>query len=239
MLKIAVCDDSRELLEKVEEIVLEYETMQKVPITVHTCTNADELLCSMKKTDFDLLILDIIMPGFTGMQAAHEIRKFNEEIKIIFLTSSREFAIESYAVDAYYYLLKPISRETLFPLLDKVIAQINSRQESCVIYSPMGIVRLPFEKIECLEIYNKHLVFHLSDGSRKETRGSLSDYESLFLSRKEFLKIHRSYLLNMDYIQSMEAGEITTYSGKRFPVSRLLVKNIKAQYMNYMFTKEV
>lgn len=239
MLKIAVCDDSRELLEKVEKDLLEYESARITPVTVHTYSNAMELLDGLKKTDYDILILDIIMPGFTGMQAAHEIRKFNEEIKIIFLTSSKEFAIESYSVGAYYYLLKPVLNEKLFSVLDKVVSEITSKQESCVIYTHMGIVNIPFAKIECLEVYNKHLVFHLSDGSTKETRGALSDYENIFLDRKEFLKIHRSYILNMDYIHSIEAGEIVTYSGKRFPVSRLVAKDIKEHYMNYIFTKEV
>lgn len=239
MLKIAVCDDSRELLEKVEKDLHEYESVRNTPVTVHTYTNAVDLLDGLKKTDYDILILDIIMPGFTGMQAAHEIRKFNEEIKIIFLTSSKEFAIESYSVGAYYYLLKPVLKEKLFSVLDKVVSEITSKQESCVIYTHMGIVNIPFARIECLEVYNKHLVFHLSDGSTKETRGALTDYENVFLERKEFLKIHRSYILNMDYIHSIEAGEIATYSGKRFPVSRLLAKDIKEHYMNYMFTKEV
>ena len=239
MLKIAVCDDSRELLEKVEKDLHEYESVRSTPVTVHTYTNAVDLLDGLKKTDYDILILDIIMPGFTGMQAAHEIRKFNEEIKIIFLTSSKEFAIESYSVGAYYYLLKPVLNEKLFSVLDKVVSEITSKQESCVIYTHMGIVNIPFAKIECIEVYNKHLDFHLSDGSTKETRGALTDYENVFLERKEFLKIHRSYILNMDYIHSIEAGEIATYGGKKFPVSRLLAKDIKERYMNYMFTKEV
>ncbi len=239
MLKIAVCDDSRELLEKVEDILLEYEKVKNIPVAVDTYICAEDLLDGIKKTDYDILLLDIIMPGFTGMHAAREIRKYNEEIKIVFLTSSKEFAIESYSVGAYYYLLKPVLKEKLFSVLDKVVSEITSKQESCVIYTHMGIVNIPFAKIECLEVYNKHLVFHLSDGSTKETRGALTDYENVFLERKEFLKIHRSYILNMDYIHSIEAGEIATYSGKRFPVSRLLAKDIKEHYMNYMFTKEV
>ena len=98
MLKIAVCDDNRELLEKVEKDLLEYESIRNTPIMVHTYISAVDLLEEVKKTNYDVLLLDIIMPNFTGMQAAHEIRQFNEEIKIIFLTSSKEFAIESYAV---------------------------------------------------------------------------------------------------------------------------------------------
>ncbi|MDO4396732.1 MAG: LytTR family DNA-binding domain-containing protein, partial [Clostridia bacterium] len=151
---------------------------------------------------------------------------------------SKEFAIDSYAVDAYYYLLKPVKEEALFPLIDKIMLERKARNQVCVIYTPMGIVNIPFAKIECLEVYNKHLVFHLSDGSNKEIRGSMSDYEEAFLSRTEFKKIHRSYILNMDYISSIEPTTIKTYSGKEFPVSRLLVRDIKDQYMNYMFAKD-
>ena len=86
MLKIAVCDDNRELLEKVEKDLLEYESTRNMPIMVHTYISAVDLLEEVKKTNYDVLLLDIIMPNFTGMQAAHEIRQFNEEIKIIFLT---------------------------------------------------------------------------------------------------------------------------------------------------------
>lgn len=238
MLKIAVCDDNRQMLDKVEGILQNYRKINDVPMSIDTYESAIELMDALRKNDYGILILDIIMPGFTGMQAAQEIRKFNEEIKIIFLTSSKEFAIDSYAVDAYYYLLKPVKEEALFPLIDKIILERKARNQVCVIYTPMGIVNIPFAKIECLEVYNKHLVFHLSDGSNKEIRGSMSDYEEAFLSRTEFKKIHRSYILNMDYISSIEPTTIKTYSGKEFPVSRLLVRDIKDQYMNYMFAKD-
>lgn len=226
------------MLDKVEGILQNYRKINDVPMSVDTYESAIELMDALRKNDYGILILDIIMPGFTGMQAAQEIRKFNEEIKIIFLTSSKEFAIDSYAVDAYYYLLKPVKEEDLFPLIDKIMLERKARNQVCVIYTPMGIVNIPFAKIECLEVYNKHLVFHLSDGSNKEIRGSMSDYEEAFLSRTEFKKIHRSYILNMDYISSIEPTTIKTYSGKEFPVSRLLVRDIKDQYMNYMFAKD-
>ncbi|MDO4395193.1 MAG: response regulator, partial [Clostridia bacterium] len=83
MLKIAVCDDNRQMLDKVEGILQNYRKINDVPMSVDTYESAIELMDALRKNDYGILILDIIMPGFTGMQAAQEIRKFNEEIKII------------------------------------------------------------------------------------------------------------------------------------------------------------
>lgn len=75
---------------------------------------------ALRGVNYQLLLLDILMPGFTGIQAAREIRTFDSETKIIFLTSSPEFAVESYGVDAFYYLLKHIREGDLFPVLDRL-----------------------------------------------------------------------------------------------------------------------
>ena len=72
---------------------------------------------------FDILLLDVIMPGENGIDAAREIRRYDNNVKIIFLTSSAEFAVESYTVGAYFYQLKPIWEESFFRLMDSVIAE--------------------------------------------------------------------------------------------------------------------
>ena len=69
----------------------------------------------------DVLLLDVIMPGENGISAAREIREYDRNVKIIFLTSSAEYAVQSYTVDAYYYQLKPIREETFFQVLDSVL----------------------------------------------------------------------------------------------------------------------
>ncbi len=74
-----------------------------------------DLLASMERENYDLLFLDVLMPGLSGIQAAREIRQKNENIKIVFLTSSPEYAVESYSVQATNYLLKPATEERLFP----------------------------------------------------------------------------------------------------------------------------
>lgn len=99
-------------------------------------------------------------------------------------------------------------------------------------------MRIPFNKLEFLEVMNKKLFFHLIDGSVKMIYGSLSDFESQLVYRKEFIKVHRSYIVNMKYIQELSSKELTMYTKQRVPTSRLLSEKIKQAYMEYLFAKK-
>jgi DNA-binding LytR/AlgR family response regulator len=157
-------------------------------------SNAIELLEAMKRNAYHILLLDVLMPGLNGIEAAHEIRSFDEEIKIIFLTSSKEFAVESYAVDAHYYMLKPGTAQKLFPILDKIFLEERRGEAALQIKTASGFTRIPYGKIEFLEVFSKKLRFHLADGDVKEIYGTLSDFEDDLLNREEFIKVHRSFI---------------------------------------------
>lgn len=178
------------------------------------------------------------MPGLNGIEAAREIRDFDKEIKIIFLTSSREFAVESYSVDAYYYMLKPGTAQKFFPILDKIFLELHRREDFIQIKTSSSFTRIPYGKIEYLEVFNKKLWFHLADGTTKEINGSLSNFEDIFCCREEFIKVHRSYIVNMESILSLSLKELTTLTKKTVPISRLLFNQVKEAYMQYLFVEK-
>lgn len=238
MLKIAICDDDIRDLCRIENLIIRYQEERKSPLKYKTFSNVIELLDNMHSCTYDILLLDILMPGINGMEAAHEIREFDSEIKIIFLTSSPEFAVESYAVDAYYYLIKPCTENKLFPILNRVFFDVQKAEEALHIKSSSGIIRIPFDKLEFLEVMNKKLFFHLTDGSVKEIYSSLSDYETELVCRRDFIKVHRSYIVNMKYIQELSSKELTMYTKQRVPTSRLLSEKIKQAYMEYLFAEK-
>jgi len=238
MHKIAICDDDVRELAHISNILKRYQDEKKVVLKYETFLNATELLETMRRGTYDILLLDVLMPGINGMQAAREIREFDNEIKIIFLTSSTEFAVESYAVDAHYYLLKPSTAGKLFPILDKLFQDAQKAEDSLYIKSTSGIMRIPFNRLEFLEVIRKKLYFHLTDGSVKEIYGSLSDFETELLCREEFIKVHRSYIVNMKYIEELEARGITTYAKQSVPISRLLYKQVRDAYMQYLFVEK-
>ena len=113
-MKIAVCDDNQEELHRVASLLEDYQEEKTVSISLRLFGSSVELASIAQQENFDLYLLDVLMPALNGMELAREIRTFNTAVPILFLTSSPEFAVESYTVHAANYLLKPVSRESLF-----------------------------------------------------------------------------------------------------------------------------
>lgn len=238
MLKIAVCDDDNAELSHVTALLRQYQGQHHIAAQVDVFHSGIELMDGLRTVNYQLLILDILMPGFTGIQTAREIRTFDSETKIIFLTSSPEFAVESYGVGAFYYLLKPVKSGDLFPVLDKLMQHLRRSEDTLLLTMPSGVIRLPYSYIEVLEVNSKRLLFYLNDGSIREIPGALTQYESQLLGHREFIKVHRSYLVNMDYIQHLKGNGLVTCSGVTVPVSRLLSNQVRKDYLDFLFQKE-
>ena len=237
-MKIAVCDDDSQELERISALIDTYKRESKVPLTYKTFRSATELISSMGSSDYDILLLDILMPGINGMQAAHEIRAFDAGVKIAFLTSSPEFAVESYSVKAYDYILKPVSKDKLFSILDAVIAEELKPLEGLTVKTQSGITRILFSRLAFVEIMNKKLYFHLADGSVREVSASLASFEEDLLARAEFVKVHRSYIVNLWQVGELGSKELITHAGKTVPISRLLYGKVREAYMRHLFLEK-
>lgn len=202
-----------------------------------TIINGILYIFSLRGRDYDVLLLDLLMPGINGMEAAREIRGHNDKLEIVFLTSSPEFAVESYSVRARYYLLKPPSEEKLFPILDKLADDYRKPEDSLRIKTQTSVFSLPYGKIEFIEVIAKKLYFYLTDGRIREVPGSLAEFEQALLSRPGFLKVHRSYLVNLQWVQELRPGELVTASGRRVPVSRTAYPQVRTAYTQFLFSE--
>lgn len=240
MLNIAICDDTIADLSNMVSHISSYQTNQIEPHSLKYTTfqNAMDLIASMEGgQQYDLVFLDIIMPFMTGMEAAKEIRQFNQNIKIIFSTSSSEFAVESYAVDAYYYYLKPVCKEKLFPILDELISDIALESSSShLIKSNIGLTKIYNSKLEFAEIIGRTVLYHLTDGSILEANGSMTELEKALLIYPCFIKPHRSYIINMDHIDTLRQREIKMQSLALVPIAKAKYSAVKAAYITFTFT---
>ena len=226
-MNIAVCDDQLEELKAVESLLRAWQEQQCAAIRLHLFHNAGELLEAARKERFTLYLLDVMMPGTSGMAAAREIRTFDSAADIVFLTSSPGFAYESYGV--------PITAKKLFPLLSRLYLREQKPQEALTLKSNGTFIRVPFSELSYVEVSGKHLYFNMIDGQVREVVGVLREFEPLLLSRSEFMRIHRSYIVNMLQIRELSSAGVQTFSGQSLPVSRLLYPQLQKDYMALLF----
>ena len=178
---IAVCDDQIEELEKLTALLQAWQSDRRSDVRFQTFRSGGQLLDAARAERFTLYLLDVLMPGMTGMDAAREIRSFDAAVDIIFLTTSPGFAYESYGVRAAEYLLKPINAKLLYPVLDKLYLRDQKPQDGLTVKSNGMLVRLPFSQLSYVEVNGKHLFFNMADGTVYEVAASMREYEGALL----------------------------------------------------------
>lgn len=239
MLKIAICDDDQKDLSNIVSLINDYSSVKAGSNTIaYTLfSNAVDLLAVMENgSSFDLVLLDIIMPLTTGIDAASEIRKFDREVKIAFLTSSSEFAVESYSVNAYSYVLKPVGKASLHSILDRIFSEVEGKTDTWfLVKSKTRLVRVSFNKLEFVEVIGHTIIFHLTDGTALEAVGTMTGLETLLLVENSFIKPHRSYIVNMIHIDTLSPRHIKMRSQTIIPVSKANFRVIKTTYMEFAF----
>lgn len=240
MIKIAFCDDDMEVLHQINELLDRYRVERNEDITYAAFQSPFELLTEIEKgIRPDILFLDVVMPGQNGMDVAKEIRQYDTNMKIIFLTSSPEFAVESYSVGAYFYQLNPIWEESFFRLMDAVLAECEKKKKnSLILRSKDGITRIDLQQLEYCEVLGRKLLFHLENGAVLESAGSLDDLAGQLMQHSNFFRPHRSFLVNMEYIQNISSRSIKMVNDAEIPIPHGKCSEIKNTYMEYAFNGE-
>lgn len=240
MIKIAFCDDDMEVLHQMNELLDRYRVERNEDITYAAFQSPFELLTEIEKgIRPDILFLDVVMPGQNGMDVAKEIRQYDTNMKIIFLTSSPEFAVESYSVGAYFYQLKPIWEESFFRLMDSVLSECEKKKKnSLILRSKDGITRIDLQQLEYCEVLGRKLLFHLENGAVLEGAGSLDDLAGQLMQYCNFFRPHRSFLVNMEYIQNISSRSIKMVNDAEIPIPHGKCSEIKNTYMEYAFNGE-
>ena len=236
MLKLAICDDMREFSNHIHHIIEQWENKPE-QMTVDIFEDGDSLMKAHANHPFDIIFLDVIMPLLNGIETAREIRKSDTSVKIIFLTTSSEFAVESYTVKANNYLLKPVEPERLFRCLDECFEDISKESRYISIRSVSAVHRVDLRNIEYLEAHGKQVVFSLSNGDTITATEPFYSYENKLLYQDGFFKCHRSYIVNIYKIDTYTTKELKMQSGYRIPISRSIQKDFEAAYFDLLFGK--
>lgn len=236
VLRIAICDDTQSFLFETQQIARQWPN-RPAGMSVMLFGDADSLIEAHKENPFDIILLDVVMPLLNGIQAAAEIRRHDPNVKIVFLSVSPEFAVDSYTVKADNYLLKPVDKQRFFNCLDELYAQLKESNKAVTVKSTAAVHRIKLQEIEYLESQGKHVLFSLSAGQSIYGTDPLYAHEKLLTLEDGFFKCHRSYIVNIHKIRTFTQKEITMNCGARIPISRSCQKEFEAVYFRTLFGK--
>lgn len=235
MMRIAVCDDSPEFLQRAVNMVERWSEESGIPAEIYRFDNGDALLAKNAVTHMDIIFLDIIMPLQSGIDTAKELRQSDNAVKIIFLTSSPESALDSYEVKALGYLLKPVTYKKVKETLDECRHAFEAEPKNIVLKTAFGYQKLYLHDIEYAEAQNKRVVFYLRTGKTVEAVESLHSLEDRTTESDGFFKCHRSYLVYLPNVDHFSMTEIITKSGRSIPIARGYGKAFKEAYFAFVF----
>ncbi len=234
-MKIAICDDEIQFIDALCPLLEQWAKKHEISLTLHRFTNGDDLIAAHQDECMDLIILDMIMPLLSGMDTARELRNINQTVPIVFLTSSKEFAIDSYEVKALNYLIKPVDHVKLFHTLDDFLKSFTLAQTTFTARTTSGFCRIILTDVDYLEAQNKQVLVHWTNGRTTVIRELFSKCEEVFSPENGFCRCHRSYIVNLRNIEQFSKTEITTSHSAVIPISRSNYTAFKEIYFNYMF----
>lgn len=237
MVKVAFCDDDIGVLGQMQAFFDRYRRERGREIAYTAFHSPVELMTEIERgTRFDVLFLDILMPGENGIETAAEIRGYDRNVKIIFLTSAPEFAVKSYEVEAYFYQLKPLRWESFSRVMDSALEMCEQeRKNKLILQCKSGITSLDPDRLEFCEVIHRTLLFHLSSGKVLESAGSLDELSRRLEPYGCFLRPHRSYLIHLGYVQSISYRAVTLSSLTEIPIPRGKYNAIKDAFLEYAF----
>lgn len=230
-MNIAICDDLAEERTDMAEYLHTYFSDPKLS----EFADGAELVHAHKKKPFDLILLDMLMPGLNGIETAERIRAFDEQTPIVFVTTTEDFAVPSYRVLAFDYLLKPVTTQAMEQCLSRFTKLVPDKRFISVDY--MGVrTDILLGNIVYLESELRKVVFHLSGGKRILLTAKLEDYLEL-TAEPDFCRCHKSFLVNLNYVDAVSGEEFCLTDGGLIRISRRFLNTAKKAYFDYVFGK--
>lgn len=239
-MKIAICDDDKDELLEILSVLADYQLQQNMDFTYKPFENSIDLASNAPHERYDLYLLDVVMPGLNGMELAKEIRSYDKAADIIFLTSSSEFAVESYTVKASNYLMKPLQKERLFEALNDIMRARNEDKDSfLVLKNTLGVHKVRISEIIYVEALNRKVIYYLKNNSQITCTQKFAAVCDQLLQHSEFLLAHRSFLVNMNYIRSIDATDMYLANDKRIPLAQRRVTELKKLYLAFQMEESI
>ena len=236
MLRFILCDDDEVQLDEIAGFIRQWADTNKINVEISQFTSGKAVLEQFQPQRNDIVICDIMMPDMDGLTLANSLRSLRPDFHIIFMSSSKDFALQAYDAHPYGYLVKPCSYEAFSALLGNLMQKV--RMHTLSVYSGHETYKLPITDISFVEATNRQTVFNMKDGRSIATRDTLASIQDVLLKYPAFFKPHRSYIINLQYVEHFNSKEISMKnSACLIPIARGLDKEFKEKYFQFMFSE--
>ena len=232
MFRVAICDDEATALHLNTMLTEQLLTEENVPFELKTFSDIQEMTDALSRPGqpYDLLITDILATGINGIEAAERLRGIGEKLDIIFISSTAEYALEGYKVQALRYLKKPVDPEMLREAL-MISYRKTAQKDGLSLTSEGKLYNIRYDEIVYAESQARDIELTLKD-RRLITHMKISDLEKLLPD--QFFRCHRSYIVNLLEVENIERYQATMKNQDYIPISQQLYTEMK----NRMFQSQ-
>lgn len=235
MIRIAIVEDEPDASETLKNMIQKFgaEHAPSAAFDIAVFSDAETFLRDLR--DYEVIFLDIQMDGMSGMDAAREIRKRNEEVLIVFVTNMAQYAIESYEVEAYDFILKPLSYHNFFMKFRRILKKIAhlSNDDYCTLTTRFETRKVKIKDIIYVESCNHNLIFHIHGGEEVRITGSTMNEWERKLTPYYFIRCNSGFLVNLKYVSAVR-GEYVETEGQKLHISRSRRQSFLAAFAKYV-----
>jgi len=231
-MRICLVDDDSTQLDYLKVIIEKWANKNNLNTDINFYHSAEEMLFENDESyPFDMIVLDIQMGEINGIELAKRIRETDKNVIIAFISGMADYVFEGYEVQAIRYILKPIKDEKVYELLDYVYTHKDKVDKFFILSVSGEKKKVNYDDIIYFESMGHYIVFHL-ENEEYDYKHNISDL-CLELAGSDFIKTHRSYVVNLKYIEKITKNECQLINNIKVPLSRNSYKAVNEKFINY------
>ena len=238
MVTIAICDDDKEALKRTKEMADNILQSKGIAYSIDIYDEPYSVVDTLNSGKiYDVYILDIFFSGILGTNLAKKIRTISKQTKLIFATTSKDYAVDAYSVNAEHYLIKPYQQADLEEAFNRVLNSLGDEDHYIVKNTSDGVMKLDVNMLCYSESSGHYLYLHMSDKKVHKIRSKTDELWEDLKKFKQFLRPHSGYIVNMDYVKTIAATGIKVCEIE-IPITNNKLTQIKHAFMEYTFNKK-